>query len=210
ALLLTYFIREVSLQVAIAIFPILGVIYFFSGHSLNLAFGAGLIRFFPEFIAGMAACRIAAAAADVAFARAVFLWIGGVLLLGGAVLGVDLLTVIGLWALIFTFYMHADAERPPVLGRRPVLHFLGLLSYCFYMSFAIAEMLTVRGFQYFGWQPTNQKLLFAAMMTALTFILAILLRGFVEQPCRRAANRWLQITAAPVSAPATETPQSLF
>ena len=210
ALILTYFIRDVSVQVAIAIFPILGSIYFFSGHNLNLAFGVGLIRFFPEFIAGMAACRMASAAADIEFARHVFLGIGGLLLLCGAVLGVDLVTVIGLWALIFTFYMQADAERPPVLGHRPVLHFLGLLSYCFYMSFAIAEMLTVRGFQYFGWQPVNEKLLFAATMTALTFALAVLLRGFVEQPCRRAANRWLQATPAPISAPATETPQSLF
>ena len=210
ALILTYFIRDVSVQVAIAIFPILGIIYFFSGHNLNLAFGVGLIRFFPEFIAGMAACRMASAAADIEFARHVFLGIGGLLLLCGAVLGVDLVTVIGLWALIFTFYMQADAERPPVLGHRPVLHFLGLLSYCFYMSFAIAEMLTVRGFQYFGWQPVNEKLLFAATMTALTFALAVLLRGFVEQPCRRAANRWLQATPAPISAPATETPQSLF
>ena len=93
-----------------------------------------------------------------------------------------------------------------------MLHFLGLLSYCFYMSFAIAEMLTMRGFQHFGWQPTKEKLLFAAIMTALTFILAIMLRGFVEQPCRRAVNRWLQPVqeAAPPKVRVTETPQSLF
>ncbi|MBU6450091.1 MAG: acyltransferase [Rhodospirillales bacterium] len=210
ALILTYFIRDVSVQVIIAIFPILGVIYFFSGHSLNLAFGAGLIRFFPEFIAGMAAWRITSSIADYTFARRIFLWIGVMLLLGGAVLGVDLVTVIGLWSLIFAFYLQADSERPPLLGRRPVLHFLGLLSYCFYMSFAIAELLTVRAFQHFGWQPTGQKLIFAAMMTALTFILAILLRGFVEQPCRRAANRWLQVAPTPLSVPVTEKPQSLF
>lgn len=210
ALILTYFIRAVAVQVVIALFPILGVIYFFSGHNLNLAFGNGLVRFFPEFIAGIAACRIAAAAADVAFARQVFLWMGGVLLLGGAVLGIDLVTVIGLWSLIFTFYLHADAERPPVLGSRPVLHFLGLLSYCFYMSFAIAELLTVRGFQHFGWQPGDEKLLFAAIMTSLTFILALLLRAFIEQPCRRAANRWLQKPPGPIIAPVTEKPQSLF
>ena len=119
ALTLTYFSRDVSLQVAIAVFPILGVIYFYSGHSLNLAFSTGLLRFFPEFIAGMAACRVAAAAADIAFARQACLWLGGLLLLVGGVLGVDLVTVIGLWALIFTFYLHADAERPSVLGRRP-------------------------------------------------------------------------------------------
>ncbi len=212
ALILTYFIRGVSLQVIIAAFPILGVIYFFSGHSLNLAFGAGLIRFFPEFIAGMAAWRVAASIADYAFARRVFLWGGLLLLLGGAVLGVDLVIVVGLWSLIFAFYLQADTQRPALLGRRPVLHFLGLLSYCFYMSFAIAEMLTMRAFQHYGWQPAEEKLLFAASMTSLTFALAILLRGFVEQPCRRAANRWLQPVqeAAPPEVSATQTPQSLF
>ncbi|MDE2240625.1 MAG: acyltransferase, partial [Rhodospirillales bacterium] len=55
ALIITYFINLVSLQLVIAAFPILGVLYFLWGHSLNLAFGVGFYRFFPEFIAGMAA-----------------------------------------------------------------------------------------------------------------------------------------------------------
>jgi peptidoglycan/LPS O-acetylase OafA/YrhL len=212
ALTLTYFIREVSLQLAIAVVPVLGVIYLTSGQTLNLAFGAGLIRFFPEFLAGMAAARMAVAVVDYALARSLFLWGGTILSLAGAAAGVDLITVIGLWSLIFAFYLQADADLPPVLGHRPVLRFLGLLSYCFYMSFAIAELLTVRGFAYFGWQPADQKLLFALVMPLLTFILAILLRGFVDQPCRRAANRWLQPAqeAAPPPVPVTEKPQSLF
>ena len=47
ALIMTYFIRDVSLQLVIAAFPVMGLIYFFSGATLNLAFVAGLILFFP-------------------------------------------------------------------------------------------------------------------------------------------------------------------
>ena len=209
ACLLSYFPRLVSNQLAVVTLPALGVVYAFDGHNLNLAFGAGLIRFFPEFLAGVAAYRIAPIVADQEFVRRLFLWGGVVLMLMGAVAGVDLVIVPGLWAILLAFYMQADAECPPVLGHRPVLNFLGLLSYCFYMSFAIAELLTVQLFDHFGWQPADQKLLFAVCMTLLTFILAILLRVFVEQPCRRAANRGLQPkSAAPVVA--TEKPQSLF
>jgi peptidoglycan/LPS O-acetylase OafA/YrhL len=209
AVVLTYFSQLVSTQFAVIMFPLLGVIYAWDGHNLNLAFSAGLIRFFPEFLAGIATYRIAPLAADQEFVRKLFLWGGVGLVLAGAAAGVDLAIVPGLWALLFAFYMQADAQCPPVLGHRPVLHFLGLLSYCFYMSFAIAELLTAEAFRHLGWQPTDQKLLFAASMTLLTFIFAILLRGFVEQPCRRAANRWLQPQPA-TPAPATEKPQSLF
>ncbi len=212
ACILSYFTRDVSLQVTVLLLPILGVVYFFTGRSLNLNFSAGLIRFFPEFLAGITAYRLTAPLADHVFARRLFLWGGVGLTLAGAVAGVDLVIVPGLWAILLAFYMQADTGLPPILGHRPVLRFLGLLSYCFYMSFAIAELLTVQAFRHLGWQPADQKLLFAASMTGLTFILAILLRGFVEQPCRRAANRWLQPETEPATPAkaATEKPQSLF
>ncbi len=208
----SYFDRLVSLQILIITFPLLGTLYIWDGYTLNLSFSMGLLRFFPEFLAGAASYRTASMMADFEFARKFFLLVGPVLTLAGALIGVDLLTVMGLWSLLFAFYLQADAQFPAILGRRPVLHFLGLLSYCFYMSFAVAELLTVQAFRHFGWQPADQKLLFAAMMTTLTFALAILLRGFVEQPFRRAGNRWLQPAqaAAPPPAPATEKPQSLF
>ena len=210
ALILTYFIREVSVQIIIMVFPLLGLIYFFSGRTLNLAFGAGLIRFFPEFLSGMAAFRIAGAVADHLFVRRLFLGGGATLVFVGSATGADLATVLGLWALIFGFYLQADAQRPPVLGRRPVLHFLGLLSYCFYMSFAISELFTLQVFRHFGWQPMDEKLFFAALVTGIAFVLAVLLRSFVEQPCRRAIDRWLQTVQATSPAAATEKPQSLF
>ncbi|EKM99347.1 acyltransferase 3 [Acidocella sp. MX-AZ02] len=211
ALLLTYWDRGVSLQLAIVVFPVMGLIYYFAGETLNLAFAAGLWRLIPEFLAGMVMVRIASAAADYDVWRRVFIGGGAALILLGA-LTVDVATVLGLWMLLFGLYMQYDAQRPPAFGRRPALHFLGLLSYCFYMSFAIAELLTVQLFRHLGWQPTDEKALFALIMTGLTFILAILLRGFVEQPARRAANRWLA-EDAPAQAPpppATEKPQSLF
>ncbi|WP_298214890.1 acyltransferase [Acidocella sp.] len=211
ALLITYWPAIVAMQFAVITFPILGFLYFFFGHSLNLAFSLGLLRFFPEFIAGIAAWRMAAMVADSPSWRGLFLWGGLLLLLAGAVVLGDLGIVAGLWSLLFALYLRADTGLPPLFGRRPLLHFLGELSYCFYMSFAIAELVTVQLFRHLGWQPAQETLLFAAGMTALTFGLALLLRFLVEQPCRRAVNRWLSPAAAPDApdAPAPSTP-SLF
>ncbi|GAN79709.1 acyltransferase family protein [Acidocella aminolytica] len=211
ATLLSYFIREVSIQLAVLLWPVLGLIYYISGNTLNLTFSAGLIRFFPEFLLGIASFRVTTIVSDFEFARQLFFWAGLGLTFLGAALSVDVLAVLGLWGVLFALYLQADSEKPPVFGRRPVLHFLGLLSYCFYMSFATAEMLTVQGFRHFGWQPTTHGWLFAACMTGSTFALAMLLRVLVEQPCRKLANRWLTPQdAVKQVARATEKPQSLF
>ncbi len=87
--------------------------------------------------------------------------------------------------------MQADTGWPPLLGERALLRRLGLLSYSFYMSFAIPELVLCQLFRRAGWTPASHAAVFAAGMVAGTFVLAILLYTAVERPCRRAAENWL-------------------
>jgi peptidoglycan/LPS O-acetylase OafA/YrhL len=190
SLLLSYFEEIVSIQVVVIAFTVLGLIMTRHGYNLNLSFAEGLFRFFPEFILGMATSRVVPGVADAIPCR-------GLALLGATLIfiflwgGLDVFTVIGIWMILFAFTMQSDAQRPPVLGRAPVLRWLGLLSYAFYMSFAIAELLVTQWFRYESWLPASHPGIFAASMLAITFALAVFLHITIELPCRRAADRWL-------------------
>ena len=181
----------VAIQVMIAAFTVLGLIFVLHGFNLNLAFAAGLFRFFPEFIIGICSTRLVSYCADSAGFRKFGLVAGGVAAVGGAAWGIDLLAVFGLWLVLFAFLMQADAERPPVLGRNPVLNWLGKLSYSFYMSFSIAELLLCQAFRRYGWPPATHAVIFATGMLAITFGLAVFLHIVVENPSRRIADGWL-------------------
>jgi len=109
---------------------------------------------------------------------------------------------VGLWAMLFAFLMQADTGWPPVLGNRRALRWLGLISYSFYMSFSIPELLLCQFFRRAGWAPADHAALFAAGMVVGTFVLAILLYTAVETPCRRAADKWLAARAS-AAAPVT-------
>jgi len=80
-----------------------------------------------------------------------------------------------------------------MLGRRPVLDWLGRRSYAFYMNFAIAELLMCQFFQHTGWTPKDHSLIFATGMFAITLLLATTLYTVVETPSRRLADRWLAL-----------------
>lgn len=188
--LLVYFGTMVAAQTAIVGFAVIGLVFVNHGHNLNLTFADGLFRFFPEFIAGMATARFVHLCADYAGVRRVVFVAGVIFSVLWAALGVDLLVVVGLWLVMFAFLMQADTGLPTILGSRPVLHWLGQLSYSFYMSFAIAELLLAQCFRRMGWPPANHGLLFAGGMLAITFALAVFLHIAIENPCRRAANRW--------------------
>ncbi|MCB5943594.1 acyltransferase [Acidocella sp. KAb 2-4] len=188
---LNFFEPIVAVQASIICFTVVGLVFFAHHDSLNLTYTLGLVRFFPEFIAGMAMVRFVPLCADVQAVRRLALVAGLVLSVGGAALGVDLLAVTGLWALLFALLMQADTGWPPLLGERALLRRLGLLSYSFYMSFAIPELVLCQLFRRAGWTPASHAAVFAAGMVAGTFVLAILLYTAVERPCRRAAENWL-------------------
>lgn len=195
--ILSYLDAVVSIAFIVSSLTALGLIDVEYLHTLNLTFGAGLIRFFPEFLTGIATARIVPDYAD-------FLPTRGLALLSIALMFVfasfasDVFTVAALWLLLFSLTMQADAERPPLIGRIQWLRQLGLLSYAFYMSLALAELLTVQFFRHHGWTPTSHSLLFAACMLVITLAAGVVLHITIEVPCRRAAERWLQPPASPL------------
>ncbi len=178
----------VSGQIALLCIPLLALLAYNSGHDLNIADGwLILLRFFIEFLFGVAAARLVAVFADFMPNRG-FALAGAVITLLSATRGLDFIAVIGLGMVLLGLTMHADAERKPLLRRLPWLRAFGLLSYAFYMSFATAELLLAQGFRHFGWEPSAHKLLYAGLMTGLTFALALVLHVLVENPCRQWAD----------------------
>ncbi len=190
-----FFDWYVAVQFIIVGFLLLGLIIA-RFHSLNLAFAWGLIRFFPEFIIGISTVRFVPLVADAAAFRYVSLVMGGAFVLLGACAGSDLTAVLGLWLVLFACVMQADAKRPPFI-RAPLLRRFGLLSYSFYMSFAVAELLVVQWFRRHGLAPASHAWAFAAGMLGITLILSIALHVTVEIPCRRRADHMLERTASP-------------
>jgi peptidoglycan/LPS O-acetylase OafA/YrhL len=172
----------------------IGAVAYFSGVGLNLTYGGALFRFVPEFVAGIAACRIVPAYADEMPARMLaFVGIGGAAM--GAWLGSDTVVVVMLLLVIVAVAMRADGWRPPVFGTARLPLFFGQLSYAFYMSFATAELLVTQAFRHAHVDPAGEKLLFAAAMTVLSLAYAIILHVFIEVPARRAADRFLAAPA---------------
>jgi len=188
--LITYFEWYVALQFVIAGFCIMGLIVLRLGPSLNLTFAFGLIRFFPEFILGMCMVRFVYIVADAGWFRAAARFGGLACILLGACAGFDLLSLFGLWFFLFALIMQADAHLPPVMPL-PFLRRLGLLSYAFYMSFALAELLVAQGFRHAGLAPARHGFIFVLSMLALTMAIAIVLHVAVERPCRRRIDSWL-------------------
>jgi peptidoglycan/LPS O-acetylase OafA/YrhL len=186
AWLVAYFEAIVALQIVIVAFTALGLIAYLHGYNLNLAFSAGLLRFFPEFIIGLATARIVPKIADNAPLR-LFLVVGAALILVCAALGADFGAVLGLWLVLYALTMQADAERPPLLRGTGWLRGFGRLSYSFYMSFAVVELLLVR---LLG-TPAAHPAAFALGMAAGTLALALALHFFVERPARRLIDGWL-------------------
>ncbi|MBV8592424.1 MAG: acyltransferase [Acetobacteraceae bacterium] len=153
-----------------------------SGSGLNITLQGPLWRFLPEFTAGIALCRTVRAAASAHH--------GGILASASAalVLAIGWLPDTGVVAALATLIGslvvigHGGGR---VLDRVPGLRFLGGLSYAFYMSFAVAEMLLGTGFRATGLSPSEQPALYVAAMTSLTLSLAAALSFGVERPALR-------------------------
>ncbi|MHB1303380.1 MAG: acyltransferase family protein [Acidiphilium sp.] len=167
-------------------FFVLCVLVYYHG-SLNLTFGYSLLRFFPEFLAGMVTAALVPMLADE-MPGARFGLIGAVLAVVFAWAGHDALTVFGLWLMLYGLAMWGDAERPATIGRIRPLHALGVVSYPFYMSFAPAELLTSQVFRRLHIAP---NLAYAALLAAITLGLAVVLHVLIEKPARVALNRRL-------------------
>jgi peptidoglycan/LPS O-acetylase OafA/YrhL len=151
---------------------------------LNLTYEGALSRFFPEFIAGMAALRIA----DLAERRVN----GPMLACAGACLAIcalwlaqDWAVVAALWLVLAGMLLTARQGRGAALARIPGMLWLGGVSYAFYMSFAVVETGQALVWRRLGLAPADWPLVYVAETTALTLALATLAWWFVERPALR-------------------------
>lgn len=151
---------------------------------LNLTYEGALGRFFPEFVAGMAAVRIAGLVE-----RRVS---GPVLASTGAGLAVialclmrDWAVVGGLWLVLAGLLIAARQGRAATLARIPGMLWLGGVSYAFYMSFAVVETGQALAWRRLGVAPADWPLAYVVETTALTLGLATLAWWFVERPALR-------------------------
>jgi peptidoglycan/LPS O-acetylase OafA/YrhL len=176
-------------ELCVVAVPILGLLEHVSGHGLNLTFATALWRFFPEFVMGIATARLVPLTADHLPSK----WLlvaGACFAVIGALFGWDVMTVEGIWLGLAALTMWADTGRKPMFGQARVLHMFGLLSYAFYMSFAISELLLAQVFRHAGWDPAGHKLAYTGAMTLVTLMLAVALHVLVEKPCRRVGDKW--------------------
>jgi peptidoglycan/LPS O-acetylase OafA/YrhL len=171
-------------QVVLVGFLVLGLLVTANHQSVNFGLSQGLLRFLPEFLIGMGTARVLPHLAGNVPARGLAL--GGLALVAlGAGAGQDFFALLGLWLLLTAFAAQQEAGWTPLLGRPAALLALGRLSYAFYMSFAVAELLLVNLFRQRGWVPAGHPVWFAAFMLAGTLGLAVALHVAVETPARR-------------------------
>ncbi|MDD2876733.1 MAG: acyltransferase [Acidiphilium sp.] len=174
----------------------------FAYHGLNLTFGASMLRFFPEFLAGMATSIAVPMMADE-FPGAKIGLIGAAAAAAFAWAGHDALTVFGLWLMIYGLAMQGDAEKSVSIGGIKPLHALGIISYPFYMSFAPAELATSQLFRQLHLPPTSVPFAYGATLAALTLGLSLILHVLIEKPARVALNRRLDPARAEALAEGT-------
>jgi peptidoglycan/LPS O-acetylase OafA/YrhL len=118
--------------------PLLALVDF-RFHGLNLTFAWSLLRFFPEFILGIATAKLLPTFAARLPARPVAA-LGLATFLLALHNGPDVVVVTGLWAKLAAFAARAESGLPGLLPALPILRFLGRLSYAFYMSFGTIEL----------------------------------------------------------------------
>ena len=155
---------------------------------LNLTFTGALPRFFCEFLAGMALARILGALplripGHLLIGPSAGLGLGLVAL--GIASGRDVIAVMGLFFLLAALMVAAHTGRGPWLAWCPGMVFLGNVSYAFYMSFAVVEVVLAVLSRRLALNPADHPAGFAVLATTLTFALALVLWRWVERPTQR-------------------------
>jgi len=167
---------------------------------MNLTYDGGLLRFYPEFIAGMATVPLVPRLARV---------VPGTLLLSAGVLcsafGAMVLhdaaglVVDGFWMILAGFMLRALQGGRPLLDWIPGARLFGELSYSFYMSFAFVETVQSKIWRNLHVAPHSEQILYGITTFAMTLSLALILWNGIEKPTQRAFARRNR-TPIPVSA----------
>ncbi|MBW4022991.1 MAG: acyltransferase [Proteobacteria bacterium] len=150
---------------------------------LNLTYAGALLRFFPEFVAGILLARLLRLGVPLPAGAGI---IGlALLLLGGwlrlRTMAGDAVIVIGLWLIIGALAggrQRVFAGLPPLMG-------LGALSYPFYMAYAPVELIFARGWGRWHIDPTHRAYAWLALMFLCVLALGWLTARLVERPALR-------------------------
>ena len=158
-------------------------------EGLSLTYDGGLIRIFPEFIAGMAILPL--------LRQLPRWWNGHLLALAGAagfvaaaIVNAETATIASLWLMLAGLLLAGRQGRGAILGRIPGLHWLGEVSYSYYMSFALVETMQATLWRRLDLAPVQHPGLYVASSTAMTLGLATLAWLLVERPALRAYAQW--------------------
>lgn len=157
---------------------------------MSLTFDGGLLRFYPEFIAGMATVPLVPALARRLPAS--ILLLAGVACIGSGALvfdGAVVLVIYGLWMLLTGLLLRATQGGASVLGWIPGAKTFGELSYSFYMSFAFVETVQAKLWRSLHLVAGDQKLLYGVTTFLLTLALSLMLWNGIEKPALRAFAR---------------------
>ena len=160
-------------------------------RGLSLTYDGGLIRFFPEFIAGMTTLPLLARLPRRLNGHLVAA-LGALGAIAAACANVESATVAGLWLTLAGLLLAGEQGRGVVLGRIPGLAWLGEVSYSFYMSFALVETMQATLWRHFAIAPAAHKALYVITTMAATLALATLSWALVERPAMRAYGAWVQ------------------
>ena len=175
----------ICLPLAAVMLGLLAVVDVRAGRvGLNLTYEGALGRFFPEFVAGMAAVRIAALA-ERRVSGLVLASTGAGLAALALCLARDWAVVVGLWLTLGGLLIAARQGRAATLARFPGMLWLGDVSYAFYMSFAVVETGQALVWRRLGLAPADWPLTYIVETTGLTLALATLAWWFVERPALR-------------------------
>ncbi|MDE8344932.1 MAG: acyltransferase [Acidocella sp.] len=180
---LRYFDIYVAIQLVVALVLIIGFMAYMHHGSLNLAFTAGLLRFVPEFILGLATSRLIPVM-PLAINPRVLCACGLAVTVFFLCVAADAGMVIGLWLVLAALTLDAQTAPTPMFGHRPWLTGFGHFSYSFYMSFAVAETIICQVFEQLHAAPAAHPALFATAMLASTLGFGGLLYATIERPAR--------------------------
>jgi peptidoglycan/LPS O-acetylase OafA/YrhL len=154
-------------------------------QDLSLTYDGGVMRLFPEFIAGIAILPLLPRLPR----RLNGYWLaaaGGSGAVLAAIAGSETATIAALWVLLLGLLLAGEQGRRPALARVPGLRWLGEISYSYYMSFALVETLQATVWRHLNLLPEEHRLAYMASTTAGTLTLATLAWALVERPSLRA------------------------
>lgn len=160
-------------------------------ESLTLTYDGGLIRFFPEFIAGIAILPLLSKLPRWLNGHLVAL-LGAAGFVAGAIVNAEIPTIVALWLMLAGLMLAGRQGRGMVLGHIPGLRWLGEISYSYYMSFALVETLQATLWRRLDVLPAHDPVLYIVTTTAATLLVATLAWALVERPSLRAYAAFTQ------------------